>query len=235
MGERAQRVPEPSGARQLRVVIGVFYVGLIMIFFAALLAGRAGGAATVAAVAPTPTALPSLAGITNGARWRDPHGLFTVVLPKGWRMTTSGGISTEGNRMGSATFPFYDIHFAPPASDHAHRGDAFAISEYPLLNAFMRQWQCRAGFKPNTKLAGLPAARLDGQDVWMLDTYNAHYQIDVFFDGATIVNPGGPNLPAAPPTPTPAPPGYAQANQSLMLRVLASFAPTPAKALACGA
>lgn len=233
MAERSPRAPEPSGAGQLRAVIGIFYVGLIVLVFAAVLAGRAGGAATVAAVTP-PTAVPGLAGIPHGVRYRDPHGLFTVVLPKGWRLTTTTGGGNEGNRTGSASFPIYILHFMPPTSDRAHSGDALDITENPLLNAFMRQWQCSAGFTPNTKLAGLPADRLGEQDVWLLDTYNAHYQIDVIFDGALIVNSGGPALTAPPPTPTPAPPGYAQANQQLMLHVLASFAPIPAKALKCG-
>lgn len=227
---------EPSGTGQLRAVVGVFYAGLIVIIIAAVLAGRASSQATAAKTAPQPPPrVTSLNGVPNGIRYRDPHGLFSVVVPKEWQARVESGGGTAGSRSGSFTFTAYTIHLAPPASDKKHAGDAFVVMEYTLPNATARWVEC-SFFPPaqnNATLAGLPADHLPGQDVWMLDTIAAHYQIDVIYPGGVIVNPGGPVITSPPPTPTPAPAGYLAAQKSLMQHVLASFKPIPAKPLVC--
>jgi hypothetical protein len=68
--------------------------------------------------------------------------------------------------------------------------------------------------------------------VWILESYNAHFQIDSTIPGVLVpFNSGGPMNP--PPTPTAPPQATVTADQALLSAILASFKPT-AKPLPCG-
>jgi hypothetical protein len=228
MAERTRAGVEPSGTGQLRTVIAAFYLGLIAVVVAAIFAGRAAnGLAIAVAAKPTP---PKANPIPNPISYHDAHKLFTVTMPRTWHVSSATGGIAVGDTKGVGTITTYTITIKPPSNDGAHKGDALFIYEYPLPNAAARQWQCSLHSMTNTRIDGLNATQLNDQSVWLLDTTSAHYQIDVAYPGAVIVNPGGPAIQHPTPTPVSA---SARASQSLMLAIFASFKPTPAKPLTC--
>lgn len=161
------------------------------------LAWIAGGAAALAVVVTFAAALgvlgrvPFVGQFFPGAGWqiyRDPTGLFTVQMPPGWTGHYSDqGSATEGDQTTSVTIETYATTLGdPPDSTATFK---FAVSYWPLPNAFARQWQCQQRQQLDTTIDGLPAEHGGGTvyDPLLLDTEAAHYQIDyVLGDGLPI-------------------------------------------------
>ncbi len=211
------------------LVAGVALVAVIAVFGAIALVrsgvGTSGQSALGASAAPA-----------NWKLYRDPLGLYSIRIPASW--TASGSVDgtfTMGDRTGSFSGQSEDIQFSDPALGKASAH--IWIHTDQINSAFGRQWYCASSspsWQKNATFNGYPAVEFQPGTVWMLESYNAHFQIDVEIPGViTPVNPGGPMITTPPPTPTPLPSSWVKADRTILNTALASFKPT-AKPLKCG-
>lgn len=210
------------------LVAGIALVAVVAVFGAMAL-GRQG------ATAQGRTAL----GASAPAGWRmyrDPLGLYSMRIPANWTASVTTGSFTMGSRSGSFSGKSEDVQFSDP-----RQGDASAriqIHAEQINSAFGREWYCAApspSSQKNSTLNGYPADEFQPGTVWMLESYDAHFQIDVSIPGVVVpFNPGGPMIPnPPPPTPTPLSQTMVKADRTIIATALASFQPT-AKPLTCG-
>ncbi len=83
-----------------------------------------------------------------------------------------------------------------------------------INSAFGRQWYCGARSQETLDIQRLSSGEIPPSGtVWMFESYNAHFQIDVEIPGVLVPeNPGGPMNP--PPAPTAPPQATVTADQS---------------------
>jgi hypothetical protein len=131
------------------------------------------------------------------------------------------------SQSGTSNFLQEILHFSDPALGGASPWvDIYAT---PIGNAVKRHQYCQRISGIPTFFHGLPA-RADFNGGWLLETANAHFQIDAairpYDEGVGSTGP-------PPPTPTPLPPETATADQTLIDTILGSFQPTDPHALSC--
>lgn len=179
----------------------------------------------------------TLGGDPNGpaapADWqtyRDPLGLFSVRLPKGWTAQSSTSSETFGDRTGSATETAEMIQFSDPALGAASaRVD---VSAAPIKTDFERHWYCQGFPQKTSSFHGIPAESTSDA-MWLFDTGNAHFQLDVWIPGVLVPPHSSPLQLAPVPTATPLPQATVAADRAVISTILGSFRPTNAAALSC--
>lgn len=182
---------------------------------------------------PSQSALGSSAPPAGWKLYRDPLGLFTAHMPPGWK--ASGGVDgtfTMSDRAGSFSGRSEDIKFSDPA-----RGDGSAqiiIHADQINSAFGRQSYCGARTQETLSFNGYPASQIPPSGtVWLFESYNAHFQIDVEIPGVLEPMHSSPMMTTIPPTPTPLPESWVKADRAILATALASFKPAT-KPLTCG-
>ena len=227
------------GRRSFGIIAGMFAAVVLVVLFAlafALL--RQPGSQTPLGLIPagapraqTPIGTASSpAGAPVPADWvtyRDPAGFFTIRIPPQWHATVSTGKGWSGDRTGSYSYTSENVNLGP--GTRVPRDTYADVYIQPIPNAFARQWNCKAFNGPfDSTIAGLPATDLGG--TWLLNTEDAHFQISTPFS----FNPGGVEIHAGSPLPTPVPPATVSAEQHLVEMVISTFRPIPATPLRCG-
>jgi hypothetical protein len=222
MRAQAQRLSSRRGALH-QVVLAVALAAIL----------GACGASGAGAQHPLPAASagkPTAPGALVAADWvtyRDPAGFFTLRIPPQWHATVSTGEGWAGDRMGSYSYTSENVNLGP--GTRLPRDTYVDVYIQPIPNAFARHLNCTAGNGPvNATVAGLPATDLGS--TWLLNTEDAHFQISTPFS----YNPGGVEIHAGSPLPTPVPPATVSAEQHLIEMVIATFRPIPATPLKCG-
>ena len=183
-----------------------------------------------AASVDTPTGTPTAPGALVSADWvtyRDPAGFFTLRIPPQWHAMVSTGEGWAGDRTGSYSYTLENVNLGPGTL--LPRDTYVDIYVQPIPNAFARHLNCTAGNGPaNATVAGLPATDFAG--TLLLNTQDAHFQISTPFS----YNPGGVEIHAGSPLPTPVPPATINAEQLLLAMVIATFLPISDTPLRCG-
>ncbi len=168
-----------------------------------------------------------------GADWRiyhDPLGLFTARIPATWTTNATTGTESYGDRTGSATETSEIVQFNDPALGAVLA--PFEVSADPIRNDFERHWYCQGFARKNGTFHGIPAEQ-EFDALWLFETANAHFQLNVNIPGVL----GAPHSetlhPATDPTPTPLPAAMVATERATLATMLAAFQPTNATALAC--
>lgn len=214
----------------LSALVASVAVVAVVAVFGALALGRQGAASSQSALGS------SAAPPADWKVYRDPLGLYSIRIPANWTATASFGSFTMGSRSGSFSGKSEDVQFSDPTQGKASA--RIEIHTDQINSAFGREWYCAASspsLQKNSALNGYPADEFQPGTVWMLESYNAHFQIDLEIPGVIVPdNPGGPMIPnPPPPTPTPLPSSWVKADQAILNTALASFKPA-AKPLTCG-
>ena len=226
--EDAPQSPQPGQSaqkptRRRGVIAGAAALSIIVILFATLFYALGHKVFSTASAAPTPT-VP-----TNWQRYTDPGGYFSVSIPEGWTaQRQDGGKATMGNNSGSfTTQDIFDTLGEPPRGQNSI---TVQVLIEPLPNDFARQWECGAWppARNNATVAGVPAIHFE-DNIWLLTTNAAHFQIDYTYPNWQ----GNVNIPANAPTATPMPPGFYDRGQQEIKTILASFLPNPDTPLTC--
>lgn len=194
-------------------------VALVVVLFAVLSLQRGNGAA-----APPPT-VPA-----GWQTYHDPAGLFSLRMPQGWSAHLETSSETFGDRTGSATETSEFLSVSDPAQG---TGSAkFYVNAAPISTAFERHWYCQAFPSANGAFHGISASSI-GQAMWLFDTANAHFQLDVWIPGVLEPPHSSPMLPSTAPTETPLPAATVATDRQTLATMLGSFTPTDPRALAC--
>lgn len=166
--------------------------------------------------------------------YHDPLGLFRVRIPPNWKAT--GGVDgtySAGSPQGSFSGKSESISFDDPAL-----GDASAkiwVTAWQLNSPLARASYCDASASDHETMMfnGYRAGQIDPPGtVWLFESSNAHFQIDVKIPGVLEPLHSNPAMMTIPPTPTPLPQAMVSADRTIIATSLASFRPT-AKPLIC--
>ena len=207
------------------LVAGVALVAVVVVF-AAVALGRQ-------RAAPSQSALGAMAAPTSWRVYNDPMGLYSIRIPANWTASVTDGTFSEGNRTGSMSGKLEGVVFRDPALGKASA--RIWINAEQITSAFGRQYYCDARAQETSSFNGYSASLIPPSGtVWMFESYNAHFQIDVEIPGVLAPsNPGGPMIPyPPPPTPTPLPQTMVKADRAILTTALDSFKPA-AKPLPC--
>jgi hypothetical protein len=175
-------------------------------------ANRSGGSAVVPA---------------NWQTFHDKLGFYSLRFPRGW--TAQGGSGpgpTEGDSSGSITLTAEGFHFTDPSEGTGSAEVYIFTTPIPLNTAWDRQYFCYTSPQYRTAFHGLPA--IGTRSVYLFDTGNASFQIDVTIPGVLVPISFGPPPPAATPIPT----SWITTDQADVHGILNSFQPTDPKPLA---
>jgi hypothetical protein len=228
--ERAEVGAMEEPARKRRGWLSALVAGMalvaVVVVFGALALGRSGAGTS------GESALGASAAPVGWKMYRDPLGLYSIRIPASWTASVSYGTFTgEGDRTGSFSGKIEDVKLSDPALGAG--SPAIYVHVETVNSAFGRQWYCRARAQETLSFNGYPATQIPPSGtVWLFESYNAHFQIDVEIPGVlTPMTLGGPMNP--PPTPTAPPQATITADRTIIATALASFQPT-AKPLTCG-
>jgi hypothetical protein len=169
---------------------------------------------------------------TGWQTYRDPLGLFTVGVPPGW--TAQGGQSGRlsfGGPAGSVSEVPEGVTVTNPA--HGTGSGYVSIFAYYVPPAFVNgDGLCRyfgaAAYGP---FPGPPWRLTPYRGTWLVDTQNAHFQIDSAVPDVFGPLPGTPLYP--PPTPTPVPARWVALDEPVVNAALASFQPAARPVSSC--
>jgi hypothetical protein len=234
--------PRPShggitgGARAALATAGALAVVALLAALLVWARSGTGGIGNAAARSPTAAAASTSAAASIPAGWqtyRDAQALFSIQAPPDWSVTSDTNSGSFGDGSGSYSFTGEDIWLGVPPQDVDGLG--VWVNVTPLTTDYARQSVCRSlheHFSPNTVLAGLPAY-YDSGDMWLLDTHDAHFQVNAHYPGGPESPHSSPPITNPPPTPTPVPPTQLAANRQTVGAVLASFTLTQPAPLTC--
>lgn len=218
--------PAPRARRRVRLgALGAVATACAVVALFAVVTLRPGSGAL--GVDPNGPAAPA-----DWQTYRDPLGLFSVRLPKGWAAQASTGSETFGDRTGSATETNEGVDFRDPTLGNA--GPRVQISASPIRTDFERHWYC-GGFPAKDNVDtfhGIPAEHFDSA-TWLFETANAHFQLDVWIPGVLEPMHSSPLQLTPVPTATPLPQATVAADRTVIDAILGSFQPTNAMALSC--
>jgi len=190
---------------------------------AALFAGR---------LAPGPTG-PAIVVPADWQTYRDPLGLFSIRVPAEWKIERSENSGSFGDRTGSYSYTGEDLWLGVPP--RGADGFGVFINVVPLTTDFARQSTCRGAWpRDNTALGGVPAYH-DPGSTWLIETRDAHYQVNAHYPGGPESPHTSPDMQTTPPTPTPVPPAQLAIARRTMEAVLASFSLAYPAPLTCPA
>ena len=169
---------------------------------------------------------------TGWQTYHDPLGLFTVGVPPGW--TVRGGLSGRvgfGGPAGGVSEVPEGVTITNPA--HGTGSGYVNVFAYYVPPAFVNgDGVCRyfgpAAYGP---FRGPPWRLTPYPGTWLVDTQNAHFQIDSAVPGVWGPGHGSPLFP--PPTPTPVPASWVALDRPMVNAVLASFRPAAAPVSSC--
>lgn len=206
-------------AGRLGILVAGVAVALVVALFAVVSLQRGSGLGTPPPVVPA-----------SWQTYHDPAGLFSLRVPDGWTVDIETGTSTFGDRTGSATetSEFVSVHDPAQTTGSAR----FDVNAAPISTAFERHWYCQAFPSANSDFHGIPATSM-GQAMWLFDTANAHFQLDVWIPGVLEPPHSSPMMPSSMPTATPLPAATVAVDRQILAAMLGSFAPTDPHALAC--
>lgn len=210
--------PHPRRGGRLGLAAAGLAVALVVALFAVLSLQRGSGAAS-------PPVVPA-----SWQTYRDPAGLFSLRMPQGWSAHLETSSETFGDRTGSATDTTEFLSVSDP--EQGTGSAKFYVNAAPISTAFERHWYCQAFPSANSGFQGIPASSM-GQAVWLFDTANAHFQLDVWIPGVLEPPHSSPMMPSSMPTATPLPAATVAVDRQVLATMLGSFAPTDPPALAC--
>jgi hypothetical protein len=214
---RARRPVRPSASG------AVAGTGVVVALIVAVLLWRNGG---VLALDPYLPAAPP-----GWQTYHDSLGLFSVRLPATWQARADTGTLSFGDPTGSATETTEDVQVSDPALGQASA--RITVNAVPIRSAWEQHWHCRERSWRWLSFHGIPA-QLFNESSLILDTGNAHFQVDVWIpgvlEGAHTESLYAERLP----TPTPLPAQTVATNRSPLSMILGSFQPTNASPLSCG-
>lgn len=194
-------------------------MALVVALFTILSLPRGGGASPLPVVP------------ANWQTYHDPAGLFSLRMPRGWIADLSTSTETFGDRTGSATETSEYLAVRDPTQGGG--SPRFYVSAAPISTAFERHWYCQAFPGANDTFHPIPAPAM-GQAMWLFDTANAHFQLDVWIPGVLEPPHSSPIMPPSMPTPTSLPATTITVDRQILATILGSFAPTNPRALSCG-
>jgi hypothetical protein len=161
--------------------------------------------------------------------YRDPMNMFSLRLPPGWTAQVGTSSGTMGDRTGSMTQTTESVDLSDPTQGNGSARVDFSAE--PITSDFARHWYCQAfpAKDSHSTFHGIPASTQPA--VWLFNSANAHFQLDVWIPGVLEPPHSGSPIPA--PTATPLPASWVSADQRDINGVLATFQPTNPSPLSC--
>lgn len=214
-----QRLARHRHPRTWLAVVAVTAVVFALVAVLLLRAGVATASRPVSSGGPSP----------NWQTYHDPFGLSTLQLPPGWTAQIQP-VTTwyiEGSKSERLSVEWVTLSDPSQGTGSAQ----FRIVAYPIKTAFDHQYYCR---HPSDTLghdfSPMSLSTMGNRDaVWLFNTENAAFQIDVTIPGVLVpVNFGPP-----PPPATPLPVSWVATDQTEVNEMLTSFQPTDPKPLTC--
>jgi hypothetical protein len=165
---------------------------------------------------------------TGWQTYHDPLGLFTVGVPPGW--TAQGGLSGWvgfGGPAGSVSEVPEGVRVTNPA--HGTGSGYVYIFAYYVPPAFVNGGSCYS-FRPAAygPFPGPPWRLTPYPGTWLVDTQNAHFQIESAVPGVWGPLSISPGLP-----PPPVPASWVAVDEPVVNAVLTSFRPAARPVSSC--